>query len=82
MRNTQGFDWHPTTKEMWFSDHGRDWMGDNGPEDELNRLGRPGQFFGFPYCHANGIPDPDIKKDNAGRYLTRKARSTPRFETL
>ena len=65
VRNTQGFDWHPVTKELWFTDHGRDWMGDNGPEDELNRLGRPGQFFGFPYCHANGIPDPDIKKDNA-----------------
>ena len=65
VRNTQGFDFHPVTKELWFTDHGRDWMGDNGPEDELNRLGRPGQFFGFPYCHAQGIPDPDIKKANA-----------------
>ena len=64
VRNTQGFDWHPVTKELWFTDHGRDWMGDDTPEDELNRLSRPGQFFGFPYCHANGIADPDIKKDN------------------
>ncbi len=65
VRNTQGFDFHPVTKELWFTDHGRDWLGDNMPEDELNRLGRPGQFFGFPYCHAQGIPDPDIKKANA-----------------
>lgn len=65
VRNTQGFDWHPVTKELWFTDHGRDWMGDDTPEDELNRLSRPGQFFGFPYCHANGVADPDIKKDNA-----------------
>lgn len=64
VRNTQGFDWHPVTKELWFTDHGRDWMGDDTPEDELNRLSRPGQFFGFPYCHANGVADPDIKKDN------------------
>ncbi|WP_253261927.1 PQQ-dependent sugar dehydrogenase [Ramlibacter montanisoli] len=64
VRNTQGFDWHPVTKEMWFTDHGRDWMGDNAPEDELNRLSRPGQFFGFPYCHANGVVDKDIRKAN------------------
>jgi glucose/arabinose dehydrogenase len=63
VRNTQGFDFHPVTKELWFTDHGRDWMGNDGPEDELNRLAKPGQNFGFPYCHANGIADPDIKKD-------------------
>lgn len=54
MRNTQGFDWHPVTKERWFTDHGRDWMGDDSPEDELNRMTRVGQNFGFPCCHANG----------------------------
>jgi glucose/arabinose dehydrogenase len=64
VRNTQGFDWHPVTKEMWFTDHGRDWMGDNAPEDELNRLSRAGQFFGFPYCHANGVADKDVRKAN------------------
>ena len=63
IRNTQGFDWHPVTKELWFSDHGRDWMGDDSPEDELNRITRVGQNFGFPYCHANGVADKDIKKD-------------------
>ena len=65
VRNTQGFDWHPVTREMWFSDHGRDWMGDNAPEDELNRMSRDGQNFGFPYCHAGGIPDRDIRRERA-----------------
>ena len=63
VRNTVGFDWHPVTKELWFSDHGRDWMGDDGPEDELNRMSKTGLNFGFPYCHANGVADRDIKKD-------------------
>ncbi len=62
VRNSVGFDWHPRTKQLWFTDHGRDWMGDNGPQDELNRLSKPGQNFGFPYCHANGIVDVDFKK--------------------
>ncbi|MFM9970085.1 MAG: PQQ-dependent sugar dehydrogenase [Burkholderiales bacterium] len=67
VRNTVGFDWHPVTKELWFTDNGRDWAGNEGPEDELNRVakGQEGAFYGFPYCHANGMPDPDIKKPNA-----------------
>jgi glucose/arabinose dehydrogenase len=66
VRNTVGFDWHPVTKELWFTDNGRDWAGNAGPEDELNRVAKDmeGADFGFPYCHANGIPDPDIKKPN------------------
>ena len=63
VRNSVGFAWHPVTREMWFTDHGRDWMGDDGPEDELNRLTRTGQNFGFPFCHANGIPDRDVRRD-------------------
>lgn len=65
VRNTVGFDWHPVTKELWFTDHGRDWMGDDGPKDELNRMTKTGLNFGFPYCHAKGIADPDVKKANA-----------------
>jgi glucose/arabinose dehydrogenase len=65
VRNTQGFAWHPQTREMWFTDHGRDWMGDNAPEDELNRMARAGQNFGFPYCHANGVADKDIRRERA-----------------
>ena len=66
VRNTVGFDWHPVTKELWFTDNGRDWAGNGGPEDELNRVpkGQEGANFGFPYCHANGIPDPDVKRPN------------------
>jgi glucose/arabinose dehydrogenase len=66
VRNTVGFDWHPVTKELWFTDNGRDWAGNAGPEDELNRLpkGQEGSNFGFPYCHANGIADKDVKIPN------------------
>ena len=63
IRNTQGFDWHPVTQEIWFTDHGRDWLGDDTPDDELNRMSKTGLNFGFPHCHANGLADPDIKKD-------------------
>ena len=65
VRNSVGFDWHPKTKELWFTDNGRDWVDDDGPEDELNRVTKVGDFYGFPYCHAMGIPDPDVKKPNA-----------------
>jgi len=64
VRNSVGFAWHPVTKEMYFTDHGRDWMGDDGPEDELNRLAKVGNFYGYPYCHAQGVADRDIKKAN------------------
>ena len=65
VRNTQGFAWHPVTREMWFTDHGRDWMGDDTPQDELNRMVKTGANFGFPYCHANAVPDRDLPKANA-----------------
>jgi len=58
VRNTVGFDWHPRTAELWFTDNGRDWMGDSIPPDELNRAPEPGLHFGFPYCHGASIPDP------------------------
>jgi len=64
VRNTVGFDWHPVTKELWFTDHGRDWMGDDTPDDELNRMSKVGLNFGFPYCHASGVADRDIVKAN------------------
>jgi glucose/arabinose dehydrogenase len=63
VRNTQGFDWHPVTRELWFTDHGRDWLGDDSPEDELNRMPRAGLDFGFPFCHAKGVADPDVRRD-------------------
>jgi glucose/arabinose dehydrogenase len=64
VRNSVGFDWHPVTKELWFSNHGRDWMGDDSPDDTMHRL-KTGGDYGFPFCHAGKIADPDVKKDNA-----------------
>lgn len=64
VRNSVGFDWHPVTKELWFSNHGRDWLGDDSPNDTMNRL-KVGANYGFPYCHQGNLPDPEIKKENA-----------------
>jgi glucose/arabinose dehydrogenase len=65
VRNTVGFDWHPTTKQLWFTNHGRDWMGDNTPNDTLNLMSKTGLNFGFPYCHQGNLPDNVITKANA-----------------
>jgi glucose/arabinose dehydrogenase len=62
VRNTVGFDWHPETGELWFTDNGRDWMGDDLPPDELNRAPRQGLHFGFPFFHGRGIPDPEFSR--------------------
>lgn len=85
IRNSVGFAWHPVTKELWFTDNGRDWAGDNGPHDELNRLPRnaEGAHFGFPYCHERGIPDSDIKLNNAcAGTITAAARMGPHAAAL
>jgi len=58
IRNSVGFAWHPVTKELWFTDNGRDWMGDDAPDCELNRAMKDGLHFGYPYCHAGDLPDP------------------------
>jgi glucose/arabinose dehydrogenase len=60
VRNTVGFDWHPLTGVLWFTDNGRDWMGDDVPPDELNSAPAKGLHFGFPYCHGGDIPDPEF----------------------
>lgn len=59
VRNSVGFDWQPQSGELWFTDNGRDWMGDDAPPDELNRVSRSGQHFGYPYCHGGTIADPE-----------------------
>lgn len=61
IRNSVGFDWHPETKELWFTDNGRDWLGDDSPPDELNCAYRKGLNFGFPYIHGNNIYDPEYE---------------------
>ena len=60
IRNTVGFDWHPQTNQLWFTDNGRDLLGDDFPPDELNRAPEKGLHFGFPYCHGGTIPDPEF----------------------
>ena len=60
VRNTVGFDWQPQTRELWFTDNGRDMLGDNTPPDELNHAPRAGLHFGFPYCHGGDIADPEF----------------------
>ncbi len=60
VRNTVGFAWHPDTGELWFTDNGRDHMGDEMPPCELNRLSEPGQHFGFPFCHGGDYADPEF----------------------
>ncbi|MGA7296622.1 MAG: sorbosone dehydrogenase family protein [Rhodanobacteraceae bacterium] len=58
IRNTVGFDWQPGSEKLWFTDNGRDMLGDNVPGDELNRVDKRGQHFGFPYCHQGDVADP------------------------
>ena len=60
IRNTVGFDWQPGSGELWFTDNGRDWLGDDRPADELNRAPEAGMHFGFPYCHAGDVADPEL----------------------
>ena len=60
IRNSVGFDWHPETNELWFTSNGRDGWGDERPPDTLNRAPQEGLHFGFPYCHAGELPDPDF----------------------
>lgn len=62
IRNSVGFDWHPINRNLFFTDNGRDWMGNNVPSDELNMAPKKGMHFGFPYCHGNNIADPKFGK--------------------
>jgi glucose/arabinose dehydrogenase len=74
VRNSVGFDFQPGTGELWFTDNGRDWLGDDQPPDELNRLTRAGQHFGFPHCHGDGIRDPEHNGGRACSDFTAPAR--------
>lgn len=60
VRNTVGFDWHPATKQLYFTDNGRDWVSEDLPEDELNRVTKQGEHFGSPFCHQGNFPDPEF----------------------
>lgn len=60
IRNTLGFDWNPETGTMWFTDNGRDMLGDDRPPDELNQAAKAGLHFGFPFCHGGDVLDPEF----------------------
>ena len=62
VRNSVGFDWHPTDQSLWFTDNGRDMMGDDMPSDKLNHVEKVGQHFGYPYCHQGDTLDPELGK--------------------
>jgi len=62
IRNSVGFDWDPKTKDLWFTDNGKDMMGNDIPPDELNHAPKKGMHFGFPFCYGKGITDPEFGK--------------------
>lgn len=83
IRNSVGFAWHPQTKELWFTDNGRDELGDNMPADELNIASQKDEHFGYPYCHAGVIPDPEFGKGkNCGDYKAPASTLTPHGAAL
>jgi len=75
VRNTVGFDWHPATHQLWFTDNGRDMLGDDIPPDELNCAPQAGLHFGFPFRYGNNLPDPD----QGSKAPARKTFTPPRF---
>jgi glucose/arabinose dehydrogenase len=77
IRNTVGFDWHPQTGELFFTDNGRDWLGDDQPPEELNAAPKPGLHFGYPYCHGGDIADPQFGKLKACAEFTPPAWKFP-----
>lgn len=83
VRNSVGFDWDPRDGSLWFTDNGRDMMGDDVPNDELDHLVRPGSHFGFPFCHQGDIPDPEFGKGkNCSDYVPPAALMGPHVAAL
>ena len=77
IRNTVGFDWHPQTGVVFFTDNGRDELGDDLPPEELNAAPKPGLHFGFPFCHGGDIPDPEFDQQRACSEFTPPAWKFP-----
>ena len=75
LRNSVGFDWDPRTHELWFTNNGRDYLGDDAPPDTLNHAPKPGLNFGYPYCHAGTIADPEFGSKRACREFTPPAQN-------
>lgn len=73
VRNTVGFTWHPQTNNLWFTDNGRDLLGDDIPPCELNTATEKGLHFGYPYCHGGTIKDPEFGNKRACDEFTKSA---------
>jgi glucose/arabinose dehydrogenase len=83
VRNSVGFDWSPLDRALWFSDNGRDMLGDDVPSDELNRVQQPGQHFGFPYCHQGDVADPQFgEKRRCSEFVAPAAKPGAHVATL
>ncbi len=65
VRNSVGFDWHPKTKQLWFTNHARDWISDELPHDTLHRVSHKNMNFGYPFCHQGDLLDPEFGKGRA-----------------
>jgi glucose/arabinose dehydrogenase len=82
IRNSVGFDWDPRTKELWFTDNGRDHLGDDRPSDELNHAPGAGMHFGFPYCHQGDVPDPEFGGRGCARFTPPAVKLGPHVAAL
>lgn len=82
IRNTVGFTWHPQTKQLWFTDNGRDLLGDDKPDDELNKVSKVGEDFGYPDCHQGDIADPEEGKKPCSAFTPPVARLGPHVAAL
>jgi len=83
IRNSVGFDWSPMTKNLWFTDNGRDLMGDEKPSDELNYAPRQNMHFGYPYCHEGDLPDPEFgSKHKCNEFAAPVAKLGPHVAAL
>lgn len=82
IRNTVGFAWHPQTRQLWFTDNGRDLLGDNQPSDELNKVSRLGEDFGYPDCHQGDLADPEEGKTPCSAFTPPVARLGPHVAAL
>ncbi len=82
VRNSVGFDWHPETKELWFTDNGRDMMGDDLPSDELNHAPKKGMHFGFPWCHQGDTEEPGLARHPCAEFTPPAVKLGPHVAAL
>jgi glucose/arabinose dehydrogenase len=82
VRNTVGFTWHPSTNQLWFTDNGRDMLGDDVPNCELNVAEKAGNHFGYPYCHEGSVKDPEFGKRNCSEFVAPVQKMGPHVAPL